>query len=199
MQTKSFVSLAPVIADSIVSVKNQRWDIEVLQASRDNQTTMSATHDDDIRVRVHEFHFALSLLLPFSVVREGVPQFSCLFRVFFQTSQARVHGVTFPLSVGGGDQAKNARSETESPHFKGENTLYPSNGHGELHQGCVLEVEGRQVCDLESVVQELFDTCAATEGAEIPGDSEDITPKRIIDKKLYDLCCVSGLDERCKS
>ena len=48
MQAKGFVSLAPGVADSSVSFQNQCRDIEVLQASRDNQPRLSAAHDDDI-------------------------------------------------------------------------------------------------------------------------------------------------------
>ena len=198
MQTKSFVSLAPGVADPTVTFKDQRRHIKVLQAGCDNQTTLSATHDDDVRLRVHELHFALSLFRPFPVVREGVPILSCLFRVFLETGQARVHGITFPSSIWSGYQTENARSESESSHLKGENTLYPTNPWEEL-QGSLSEIKGRQVRNLEPMIQELFDARGATECTEIPGNCEDVAPERIVDEKVDDSCCVSGLNERCES
>jgi len=88
---------------------------------------------------------------------------------------------------------KNARSESESPHFKGENTLYPTNSWEKL-QGS--PIKGGQVCDPEPMIQELFDPRGATE---FPGNHEDVASKRVIDDKVDYSCCVSGFNERRES
>ena len=195
VQTKGFVSPTPSIADPTAPLENQGGYTEVLQASGRDQTIVSSTDDDNIRLRVRKVDFAFPFLQPFPVVREGVPEFSRRFWVVFQTAQTRVHGVTLPLSVRGGDQAENTRSESEVSHLEGENALYPSNPRGEVHQGSISEVERCQIRDLESIVQELFDARAATEGAKIPSDGKDISPKAIIDEKVDNFCCLSGLNE----
>ena len=199
VQAKGFVSLAPSVTDLIAPFEDQGGDIKVFQASRGHQTTVSGADNDNIRLRIRKLDFARSFLQPSPVVRERVPMFSRLLWVIFQTAQARVHGVAFPLSVWRGDQAKDTGSESESSHFKGEDALYPSNRREELDQGGVSEIEGGQVCDLESIVQELLDARVATEGAKVPGDGEDITPERIIDEEVDDFRSLSGLNERRES
>ena len=193
VQAQRLVPVPPLVANALVLLHDQRWYAEMLQPSGDIQTTLSASYDENRRIRVHELLLALALCKPLPMVRERISVGPDLLREALELLEIRVEREAGPLAIRSGHETEET---TVHAMFSLEGVLAEDPrqiGVWVLKLG-VYQLEPGRTGSGKRILQELANLGHAMESTERPSQREHVAPPGVGRKEREDTIDVLGFD-----